>query len=129
MERRGVIPYLWRGLHIGEKKNQIYNNSYNFVTAIEFVWNKQDSFGNVLRAFFKRRGVDPNEKKHLRVIFVLTLLEMENYLFARTTSFSKSQKAALSLLFYRLETEIFQVCTPFMIILKNTLFVSRKQFI
>ena len=24
---------------------------------------KQDSFGNVLRAFFKRRGVDPNEKK------------------------------------------------------------------
>jgi hypothetical protein len=32
-------------------------------------------------------------------------------------------------LFYRLETDIFQVCTPFMIILKNTLFGSRKQFI
>ena len=57
---------------------------------------QQDSFGNVLRAFFKRRGVDPNEKKHLHVIFVLTILEMENYLFARTTSFSQSQEAALS---------------------------------
>jgi hypothetical protein len=61
-----------------------------------FIFIEQDSFGNVLRAFFKRRGVDPNEKKPLRVIFALTLLEMENYLFARTTSFSQSQKAALS---------------------------------
>ncbi len=57
---------------------------------------KQDSFGNVLRAFFKRRGVDPNEKKTSTCNFVLTILEMENYLFARTTTFSQSQEAALS---------------------------------
>jgi hypothetical protein len=36
------------------------------------------------------------KKKHLHVIFVLTILEMENSLFARTTSFSQSQEAALS---------------------------------
>jgi hypothetical protein len=39
------------------------------------------------------------------------------------------KSSSLSWLFYRLETDIFQVCTPFMIILKNTLFGSRKQFI
>ena len=54
---RFIFFFLFLGLQF--YWNVIVSLFFNFVTV------KQDSFGNVLRVFFIRRGVDPNGKKNI----------------------------------------------------------------